>query len=251
MITSPHNPRVKLVRALQDRARTRRKEGKIVLEGARLIQDALAQGHAAEFLFYTPDSEALLPPGTPHSEAVSPEIMRYMSDTQQPQGLLGVFPLPALALPQPAQHVLILDGIRDPGNLGTILRAAAASGAQAMLLSPDCVDAYNPKVLRAGMGAHFRIALATLDWPDMAAYFAPLHVYLADSTGELRYDQVDWREDWALIVGSEAHGAGSQATQLAQTRITIPMHASTESINAAMAASVILFEAQRQRFEAR
>ena len=219
----------------------------IVLEGARLVQDALAQGHTPEFIFYTPDTETALPAGRFEAEPVSPEIMRHISDTQQPQGIMGVFPLPKMALPRPAQRVLILDAIRDPGNLGTILRAAAASGIQAVLLSPDCVDAYNPKVLRAGMGAHFRIPLAALDWPEMTAYCASLPVYLADSTGDLRYDQVDWRADWGLIIGGEAHGAGEQAGQLATARIYIPMHAETESLNAAMAASVILFEAQRRR----
>jgi TrmH family RNA methyltransferase len=247
MITSQQNPRVKLIRALQEKARTRRKEGKIVLEGARLVRDALAQGHAPEFIFYTPDAESALPAGRFEAEPVSPEIMRHVSDTQQPQGIIGVFAMPEIALPQPAQRVLILDVIRDPGNLGTILRAAAASGTQAVLLSPDCVDAYNPKVLRAGMGAHFRIPLAVLDWPEIAAYCTGLPVYLADSVGDLRYDQVDWRADWGLIIGGEAHGAGEQAANLAQARIYIPMHTQTESLNAAMAASVILFEAQRQR----
>lgn len=245
MITSPQNSRVKLIRALNEKARTRRKEGKIVLEGARLVRDALTQGHTPEFIFYTEDTP--LPDGRFEAESVSPEIMRHISDTQQPQGIIGVFPLPKMALPQPAQRVLILDAIRDPGNLGTILRAAAASGTQAVLLSPDCVDAYNPKVLRAGMGAHFRIPLAAMDWAEIAAYCASLPVYLADSTGDLRYDQVNWRADWGLIIGGEAHGAGEQAAAMAQSRIYIPMHAETESLNAAMAASAILFEAQRQR----
>lgn len=247
MITSPQNPRVKLIRALQEKARTRRKEGKIVLEGVRLVQDALAQGHRPAFIFYTPDAESALPGGRLDAEPVSPEIMHHISDTQQPQGIIGVFPMPHITLPRPAQCVLILDAIRDPGNLGTILRAAAASGTQAVLLSPDCVDAWNPKVLRAGMGAHFRVPLAALDWPEIVTYCASLPVYLADSDGQLRYDQVDWRGDWGLIIGGEARGAGEQAANLATARITIPMHAETESLNAAMAASVILFEAQRQR----
>lgn len=247
MITSLQNPRVKEVRALQERARTRRKEGKIVLEGARLVADALAQGHSPEFLFYTPDAEHLLPESAVTAESVSSDVMRHMSDTQQPQGILGVFPLPHIALPDRPQRVLILDAVRDPGNLGTIFRAAAAAGVQAVLLSPDSVDPYNPKVLRAGMGAHFRVALAAMDWPEIAAYCASLTVYLADSAGRQRYDLVDWRANWALIIGGEAHGAGEQAVRLAAQPIYIPMSAETESLNAAMAASVILFEAQRQR----
>lgn len=247
MITSLQNPRVKQIRALQDRARTRRKEGKIVLEGVRLIGDAIAQGHMPDFIFHTPDAESLLPAGRFEAEPVSAEVMRHISDTQQPQGIIGVFAMPHQALPPSPQRVLILDAIRDPGNMGTILRAAAAAGTEAVLMSPDCVDAFNPKVLRAGMGAHFRVALAVQDWTDIAAYCAGIAVYVAASAGDLRYDQVDWTGRWALLIGGEAQGAGQQAQSLAQAQVYIPMHAATESINAAMAASVILFEAQRQR----
>jgi TrmH family RNA methyltransferase len=247
MITSTQNPRVKHVRLLQERARARRKEGQMVLEGARLIGDALAQGQRPIWLFYTPESAGLLPDPPVHAEAVSLEVMRHMSDTQQPQGLLAVFPLPTVPLPAAPQRVLILDAVRDPGNLGTILRAAAAAGVQAVLLTPDSADPYNPKVLRAGMGAHFRVPLAVREWPQIAAYCAPLRVYLADSAGAVRYDAVDWKIPWGLIVGSEAHGAGPQAAELAALRVSIPMSAATESINAAMAASILLFEAQRQR----
>ena len=243
MITSTQNARVKLVHSLQNRARTRRKEGKIALEGLRLVEDAVQQGHTPEVIFHTPDVAADLP----SMQAVSTEVMRAMSDTQSPQGIIGVFPVPDVTLPSTPARVLILDAIRDPGNLGALVRSAGAAGTQAVLLSPDCVDPYNPKVLRAGMGAHFRLPIATLDWLQIADYCQSLTVYLADSDGDVRYDEADWGANWALIVGSEAHGAGEQAVQLAKQRVSIPMAAATESINAAMAASVILFEAQRQR----
>ena len=243
MITSIQNPRVKLVHTLQNRARTRRKEGKIVLEGQRLIHDAVQQGHVPEAVFHTPD----ITPDLPGALPVSADVMRYMSDTESPQGILGVFALPETVLPATPSRVLILDAIRDPGNLGTILRAAAAAGVQAVLLSSDCVDPYNPKVLRAGMGAHFRLPVATMDWPQIAEYTQSLDIYLADSNGDVRYDAVDWTAQWALIVGSEAHGAGEEAHKLAAHRVYIPMAAATESINVAMATSVILFEAQRQQ----
>jgi TrmH family RNA methyltransferase len=245
MITSTQNPRVKLLRLLQAQARARRKEGLIVLEGQRLIQDALGQGQIPSFVFHT--ERSLLPTSLLHAEQVSPEIMRHVSVTQQPQGIIAAFPMPQPELPPLPGHVLILDAIRDPGNLGTILRAAAASGTEVVLLAGDCVDLYNPKVLRAGMGAHFRLAATPLTWDAIRDYCAGLAVYLADSSGDLDYGQVDWTVGWALIIGSEAHGAGREAQALAQQRISIPMAAGSESINAAMAAAVILFEAQRQR----
>lgn len=243
-ITSTQNPRVKLVHNLQNRARARRKEGKIVLEGWRLVHDALQQGHRPDFLFYTANIDAA---NLPEAQPVSDDVMQHMSDTQQPQGIIGVFPVPAVTLPQNPARVLILDAIRDPGNLGTILRAGAAAGVQAVILSPESVDPYNPKVLRAGMGAHFRIPIVTQSWDDTTAYTGGLAHYLADSSGDQRYDRVDWQAPWALIISNEAHGASDEAARLARQRIYIPMAAATESLNAAMAASVILFEAQRQR----
>ena len=137
--------------------------------------------------------------------------------------------------------------MRDPGNLGTILRSAEAAGVGQVLLAPGTVDAYNPKVVRGAMGAHFRLPLESLDWPAIAERVAGRAVWLADAAGEIAYDQVDWTAPSALIVGGEAAGAGQRAAELATGRVCIPMTGGAESLNAAMAATVILFEAARQR----
>lgn len=252
MITSIQNEKVKLAKMLQGAAKIRRKEGLMVLEGARLVRDALLTGHMPTFLLTT---------SAFHDETVATivrdmqlelleltdVVMTHASDTQQPQGILGVFPLPQPNLPQHPSHLLILDSIRDPGNLGTILRTAAAAGVDAVLLSPTCADAFAPKVLRAGMGAHFRVPLASLSWEEIQQYCAGKPVYIADGAGETRYDQSNWADGWALIIGSEAHGAGDNARSLATHRIRIPMAADTESLNAAVAAAVILFEAVKHQ----
>jgi TrmH family RNA methyltransferase len=248
MITSPQNEKIKLARALQDRAKTRRKEGKIVLEGMRLVRDALQQGMRPEFVLNTGDSDTgFLAAYGFESLEVTDEIMRDISDTQQPQGILGVFPMPTPAFPPDASRIVILDSIRDPGNLGTILRTSAAAGVQAVLLSPTCVDPYNPKALRGGMGAHFRVPVIEADWERIARYCYNSSIYLADSEGDLAYDAADWSSPWALIIGGEADGAGREALGLAQHRVYIPMAAATESLNAAIATGIILFEAARQR----
>lgn len=252
-ITSLQNTKVKLVHALQNRAKSRRKEAKIALEGTRLIRDAIERGYVPEFVLFleAPDNASVelvasLQNSGFEAAPVTDEIMRHISDTQQPQGIIAVFPLPHPPLPRTLERVLILDAVRDPGNVGTILRAAAAANIQAVFLSPDCVDAYNPKTLRGGMGAHFRIPVIEASWSSIAKHCDGLAVYLAAGDGDTRYDAADWSLAWALIVGSEAHGAGDNADQLAHHRIFIPLAADTESLNAAMAASVILFEAQRQ-----
>jgi RNA methyltransferase, TrmH family len=247
MISSIQNDKVKLVRALQSAAKTRRKEGQIVLEGVRLIEDAIRAGYPPAVLFWSSERglDSVPVDWRTHALEVSPEVMRHMTETETPQGILGIFPLPSAHLPADLARVLILDSIRDPGNLGTILRTGAAAGVQAILLSPTCVDAYNPKVLRSGMGAHFRVPVQQMTWPEIHSVCAGMMVYLATGSGTLDYDQVQWPEQWALIIGSEAHGAGQEAQQLATHQVRIPMAAETESLNAAVAAGILLFVAVR------
>jgi TrmH family RNA methyltransferase len=236
-------------------SKLRRKEKQIVLEGVRLIGDAVAAGVLPEFVLYTPGTA----PDQPVVQWIArlrergvacfettPDIMAHVSDTQSPQGIVAVVPMPALS-PADVNLVLILDGIADPGNLGTILRTAAAAGVDVVILAPGCVDPYNPKVLRSGMGAHFRVPLARKAWPDIAAEYGHLPIYLAEAASNLLYYAVDWRQPAGLIIGGEARGAEAQARQLARATIAIPMSNTVESINAALAAGVILFEIRRQR----
>jgi TrmH family RNA methyltransferase len=252
IITSTQNPRVKLVNGLQTRPRTRRKERKIVLEGTRLLRDAVERGHRPEFIFYesqTVDHYLLaeLQERGFDLYPVNIEVMQFMSDTQQPQGIIGVFPLPLPRLPDHPKRVLVLDNVRDPGNVGGVLRTAAASGVQVAVLSPGCADPYNPKALRSGMGAHFRIPVIEGLWEQIAEYTQRLNVYLAAADGTQTHDTVDWIHPWALVIGSEAHGVSDEASALENAkRISIPMAAQTESLNAMVAAAIILFEAQRQ-----
>jgi TrmH family RNA methyltransferase len=247
IITSTQNPKVKLTHALQNRARARRKEGKIALEGVRLVEDAWANGTSPEFILYTDDLPRSMTAPELEAYPVTPDIMRHLSDTETPPGIIGVFPKPQVTFSVSAERVLILDAVRDPGNLGTIIRTAAGAGVDTILLAPGCVDPYNPKVLRSGMGAHFRLPVLELDWGEIENRLQVDAVYLADGYAETAYDAVDWIGSWALIIGSEAHGAGDAARQLMTTPISIPMARATESLNAAMATAVILFEGARQR----
>lgn len=250
MITSPQNDRVKLARSLAAGAKARRKAGLFVLEGVRLINDALERGQRPAFILYDPNR--IRPEAVPLAQreallAAAPALIDSISTAETPPGIVGVFPIAPPPLPNPLRRVLILDAVRDPGNLGAIARTAAAAGVEAALLAPGCVDAYNPKALRGGMGAHFRIPLLEMDWAHISHVCAGLVVALATMTGERAYDSVDWTQPWALIIGGEAQGASAAAERLAALRVGIPMAAATESLNAAAAAAVILFEAARQR----
>ncbi|MBN1956524.1 MAG: RNA methyltransferase [Anaerolineae bacterium] len=254
MITSLKNAQVRRVRALQQRRRTRQREGALVVEGLRLCEEAVQAHVVPEFYFYVDEGEpdaraqAVLQawqdvPGWP----VSPAVMAACSDTETPQGLLAVVPLPAISPPLQPTMTLVLDQVRDPGNLGTILRTALAAGVDQVLLAPGTVDATNPKVVRAAMGAHFRLSWAAMGWEAIAAAVAACRVYLAAPRGAVSYTDVDWCEAAALVVGGEAAGAGRHARALAAVEIAIPMAGEAESLNAAVSAAVILFEALRQR----
>ncbi len=248
MITSLQNDRVKLAYGLLNGSKSRRRLGKITLEGVRLIRDALEAGYLPDFVLYDPEAVDVSGLNVPADALLdaSPEIIRHICTTEQPQGIVAVFPMPAPRLPRAPRRVLILDALRDPGNMGTILRTAAAAGVEVVLLAPGSVDPYNDKALRAGMGAHFRVPVVSQKWDEIAAYCDGLAVYLADMNGDVAYDAADWSRGWALIVGGEAHGAGEAAAAVATQRISIPMAAATESLNAASAAAIILFEAARQ-----
>ena len=253
-ITSRQNNKVKLANALLGRARTRRKEGQIVLEGVRLVQDAWENGSAPDFVLYTPNAAddliEQMQSGGVEVAPVDEDVMQYITDTQTPQGVVGVFPLPQPTYPLGAERVLVIDAIRDPGNLGTLLRTAAGAGIDVVVLAPGCVDAYNPKVLRGGMGAHFRMPVVTMDWAEIGAQVAVSAFYLAAGEAETSYDRIPWAQHaWALIIGSEAHGASVEAQAATTVPIRIPMAHATESLNAAAAAAVILFEAARQQRE--
>ena len=248
MITSLQNDRVKLAHGLLSGSKSRRKLGKIALEGVRLVRDAVEAGYFPDFILYDPASVDPVSLGIPADLLLdaSPEVIRHISGTEQPQGVIGVFPMPTPSLPRSLRRVLILDALSDPGNLGSILRTAAAAGVDAVLLSPGSVDPYNDKALRGGMGAHFRVPVLSQSWEKIAATCDGLPVFLADMEGDAAYDTVDWSSSWALIVGSEAHGVSEAAVNLAHQRVFIPMAAATESLNAASATAVILFEAARQ-----
>jgi len=256
VITSSKNPKIRALRALQNQAKERKKAGSFVIEGVRLVEEALAANWPVRSGIY---SEALssraeavldqLRQVGASLEAVSAEAMAVASDTESPQGLLLEMESQDLALTGEVDFVLIVDEVRDPGNLGNLLRSAAAAGVDAVLLSPGCADAFAPKVLRSGMGAHFQIAIRKMSWAEIDDFCREhrLEILLAAAGEGEVYDQEDLSQALAIILGGEAQGAGEEARALATKIAHIPMSGKIESLNAAAAGSLFLFEVLRQR----
>lgn len=253
MISSLTNPKVKFVRRLQVDKRFRAREAAFVVEGTRWLTELMTRPELVEMICCTSawqqneENAVLLAAVDGPVQLVSDEVMAAMSDTETPPGVLAVLRRQPRPLPSNPSLLLILDAVANPGNLGTLLRTAGAAGAAGILLGPGCVDVYNPKVVRGGMGAHLRLPLHHAGWQEIGALVAGLAVWVAAADGETVYTAVNWCQPSALIIGSEAHGTQRQAESVATGKVRIPMHAATESLNAAVAASVILFEAARQR----
>ena len=254
MITSTANNRIKLVRRLQTLRREREEQRRFVIEGVRLVEEAFRAGCRPELVLYTSEVEAreqaILERWARCGvalESVTPAVMAAASSTQTPAGILAVVPFNEIAIPQPLTLAVVLDGVSEPGNAGAILRVADAANVQVVYLTPGTVDAYNPKVVRAAMGAHFHVPLREVDWPTLATQLAGLEVLLAETHGGEVYDEVDWRVPCALIIGSEAEGPSATARALAKRRVHIPMPGRAESLNVAVATGILLFAAVRQR----
>ncbi len=255
MITSPQNPKLKLVRALMNRPKARREQKAFVAEGIRLVEEALHAGWPFHYVLVKPQPSArcqtlverLVEQGI-DTDVVAETLLDAISDTETSQGILAVLSLPEQKLPESKpDFVIIADRIRDPGNLGTLLRTAAAAGVQVVFLSPETTDAFAPKVVRAGMGAHFHLLVHSLSWEAIHQAVVGLPTYLAEANGARACWQVNFRAPLALIIGNETEGPSQQARHLADETVFIPMPGKTESLNAAIAGAILMFEVVRQR----
>jgi len=253
MITSNQNPKLKLVRSLFGRPKERLEANAFVIEGVRLIEEAVSAGWKFQFALYTDglsergvDLLKVLSAHRIDVEEVAGDLLQKVSETETPQGILAVLEFTDLPIPDSLNFILIPDQIRDPGNLGTLFRTAAAAGVQAVLLPPETADAFAPKVVRAGMGAHFRLPIHSMTWDEIEAQTQGLQIFLADMDGTACWT-LDLRQPLALIVGNEAEGASAEGRKLATRKICIPMAGSVESLNAGVAGSVLMFEVVRQR----
>ena len=252
-LTSAANPHLKLARSLHKR-RGRRKHQQVLLEGERLIADSISAGFPPALFFFSSESEQdhaqLLQKAAAAGAklfSVPPQLLAEISSTVTPQGVVAVAPIPHVAVGNSGLS-LVLDGVRDPGNLGALLRSAAAADVDQVIILPGVTDPWSPKALRAGMGAHFRVALRPVPNAEEArALLQDRHLYLADARGDILYTEALWPQPSALILGGETEKPGVLAQDPDVIPIAIPMARGVESLNVAVAGGIILFEAVRQR----
>jgi len=257
-ITSVRNPAVKLVRSLA-RASERRTEGAYLAEGVRLITEAIASGQRARLVLFDPESLARSEAGRRIAAALAgwaerafpatSDVLAAAAQTVTPGGIVAV-----LSMPDPGQlgsHRrdslgVILDGVADPGNAGTILRSADAFGVGWVACAPGSVDLFSPKVVRAGMGAHFRLPVyQAVEWEDLAAALPETALIGTDAAAGAPLSTFRWPASSALVIGSEARGLSSEAQAHLAGRVRIPMRTGVESLNASVAASIVMYEASR------
>lgn len=256
MITSISNASVKHVAAL-GRAKGRREQDAFVVEGPKMVSE-IPEGDLLKLYVseeFDRERYASLLHGRSY-EMVSARVFREMSDTQTPQGILAVARMRHISLEELVcagadgnAFILLLEDIQDPGNLGTILRTAEGAGVTGIVMSEGCADIYNPKVVRSTMGAIFRVPFfCTADFHGAVERVRErCKVYAAHLKGEYAYDRGDYAKDTAFLIGNEAKGLREDTASLADTWVRIPMMGKVESLNAAVAASILMYELYRQR----
>lgn len=255
MIASAQNPSYKWLKSLSQK-KYREKEGVLVLEGERLVRHALAQGITPVALFLREDhtGEPLAEPSILEAQikcyVLADQLFDTVSDTVHSQGLLGVFKQSDLGRAKSlSPHVLILDQLQDPGNLGTILRTCDALGITDIYLMKGTVDPFSPKVLRATMGSIFNVNLhCGCELDTIIALkekgYALVATALRDSVPLAVLSSAVAGKPMALCLGNEGNGVSDAVLDLSDVRVTIPMRGGAESLNVAVAAAIVLYHVQ-------
>ena len=254
MITSNSNQQMKNLALLMKKAKARNEQGVFVVEGRKMFQEVppqwLLQVYVSET--FLAENAALLENCA--YEVVSDSVFKSVSDTQTPQGILCLVKKPEYTLEQllckEKTHLLILESIQDPGNLGTMLRTGEGAGITGVIMNQTTVDLFNPKTIRSTMGSIYRMPFfVTKDLAETVKELKKegVKTYAAHLKGELQYDEPDYTDATAFMIGNEGNGLSDEIANMADTYIKIPMCGQVESLNAAISASLLMYETNRQR----
>ena len=256
MITATGNKRIKWLVSLSEKAKERKKEKVFLVEGSKMFEEAdeknIREVYVSEgYIEKNGISDKLEKIGY---ETVSDEVFKKISDTKSPQGILCVMKQYEYTMEELLEKenpvLVLLEDIQDPGNLGTILRTGEGAGIDGVIMTRDTVDIYNPKTIRATMGSIYRVPFLYAD--SMEAVIERLKdkgvaVYAAHLSGENYYDSFDFTKGSAFLIGNEGNGLKKETADLADSYLKIPMEGKVESLNAAIATSLLMYETYRQR----
>lgn len=257
MITSTSNVQIKQIVALLKKSKERKEKKSFVVEGrkmfeeicqdtSRVVKAYFSESYVKEYY----DGKEL--PKVPY-EVVADSVFDAMAETVTPQGVLAIVKMPEYSLDEmvaEAGSLVLLENLRDPGNLGTIIRTAEAAGVSGVILSKESVDIYNPKVIRSTMGAVYRVPfLYVEDFTELLKTLREQKVRLlaAHLKGQKTFDKADYSGKVGILIGNEANGLSEEASELAEEKVLIPMAGSVESLNAAVAAALLMYEAFRKQ----
>ena len=256
MITSTANQQIKHLIQLQKKAKCRKEEGVFVVEGLKMFQEAPADWIVKSYVseHFMEKEEHRKAVKTRNVLVVSDDVFGRISDTCTPQGILSIVKRPSWSLEQMLDGknpcILLLENIQDPGNLGTMVRTGEGAGITGILMSPETADIYNPKTIRSTMGSIYRVPILYAE--DFRRTVRDLKkkkisVYAAHLKGTAFYDEKDYTGPSAFLIGNEGNGLTDETAALATDYIRIPMSGQVESLNAAVAASILMYEVSRQR----
>ena len=247
MIESKQNPEIKAIKKLQQ-AKGRRKAKRYLLEGPHLLEMALEAGKQPELILCT-EASFKADYANCNCQLISPQLAGYLAETESTQAVFAVMPLPEpVALDQlTSSAILLLDGLQDPGNLGTIIRTADALGYHSLILGKGSVDPYNSKALRAMQGSQFKLQIVQADLdqaiPQLQSqgYRIAASTLSSDSQSVKDYCLTDAKK-WGIILGNEGNGVSPDCIELADVSLHIPMTGQAESLNVAIAAAIMMYE---------
>lgn len=254
MITSTSNQQMKNLSLLMKKAKARNEQGIFIVEGRKMAEEIPANWLEKIYVSetFTRENEGFL--ANKECETVSDAVFKSISDTQTPQGILCLVKKPEYELEQllagEDTHLLILESVQDPGNLGTMLRTGEGAGISGVIMNQTTVDLFNPKTIRSTMGSIYRVpyyVTQDLKHTIMDLKERGISVYAAHLKGTLTYDEPDYKTPTAFMIGNEGNGLSDEIADCADTYIKIPMQGQVESLNAAISATLLMYEANRQR----
>ena len=258
MITSASNGRIKYIDNLMQKAKFRRSEGKFVAEGIKMFNESpkgdVLEVYVKEGAYDSFDTETKKKLERIGYEVLSEPVFKKVTDTVTPQGILSVIKIRESSIEDILSDenpiIAVLENIQDPGNIGTIIRTAEGAGVNGLLLSRDSVDIYNPKVIRSTMGSVFRMKFAYTDIDSVFDSFRSKRIEtyaLALDKKAQAYDKYDYKKPVAFFVGNEGNGLKESTVNKCDNTAFIPMCGEVESLNASVAASLMMYEIFRQR----